>query len=117
MLGWLVDGYGNIEEVDVPLCGGFYLPDDRLISLISLIDKFTVKGGVCMYDRKTLELIEEFCNEQIELYQSTNIDIPFDQLDEGDQLFVMYRQGNVAALRLVRNKVARLVNQCLKDNA
>lgn len=45
MLGWLVDGYGNIEEVEVPLCGGFYLPDDRLICQISLIDKFTQKGG------------------------------------------------------------------------
>lgn len=109
MLGWLVDGYGNIEQVEVPLCGGFYLPDDRLIRLISLISKFTEKGGVCMYDRKTLEKLEHEVMSELMNFQNSELPEAFDSLDEADRLYTVYRWGWNAALRWVLRKTTELM--------
>lgn len=109
MLGWLVDGYGNIEEVEVPLCGGFFLPDDQLISQISLIDKFTEKGGVCMYDRKTLEKLEhEVMSELMNFNDSESPDM-FEGCDEADRLYLVYRWGWKASLRWVLRKTTEMM--------
>ena len=109
MLGWLVDGYGNIEEVEVPLCGGFYLPDDRLICQISLISKFTQKGGVCMYDRKTLQKLEHEVMSELMNLRESELPEEFDRLDEGDRLFTAYHWGWNAALRWVLRKTTALM--------
>ncbi len=58
-----------------------------------------------MYDRKTLQKIEHEVMSELMNFQP----VPFDQHDEGDRLYHVYRWGWTAALRWVLRKTTELM--------